>query len=59
MLQLQGVTGVAELRGAVGLLTTVKSAELLFVSVQLAVLRADLVAFKAVVAVVSEQLAAP
>ena len=50
---------MAELRGAAGLLTTVKSAELLFVSVQFALLRADLVALKTAVAVVSEQLALP
>ena len=50
---------VAEFRGAGGLLTTEKSAELLFVSVQLAALLADLVALKTAVADVSEQLADP
>jgi len=59
LLQPQGLNAVAEFRGAVGLLTTVKSAELLFVSVQVTVLRADLVALNAAVAVVSEQLAPP
>ena len=59
MLQLQGPNVVAVLRGAAGLLTTVKSAELEFVSVQLAVLLADLVALNTAVAVVSEQLALP
>ena len=50
---------MAVFRGAVGLLITERSAELLFVSVQLAVLLADLVALKTAVADVSEQLADP
>jgi hypothetical protein len=59
VLQPQGLSVVAELRGAAGLLTTVKSVEFLFVSLQLALRRADLVALRAEVAEVSEQLAAP
>ena len=59
MLQPQGLSVVAELRGEAGLLTTLKSAEFLFVSMQLALRRADLVALRAEVAEVSEQLAAP
>lgn len=50
---------MAELRGADGLVTTVKSAKLLLVSVQLLVLRADLVAFNVPVVLPSEQLAEP
>src|SRR5437762_2738653 len=59
---LQSLMAEVELRGGVPELTVgvVKSAELLLVSVQPSVLRsADLVALKAAVAVVSEQLAPP
>lgn len=59
MPQLHELVAVAVLRGADGLLTTEKSPELLFLSVQLAVLLADLVALKTAVADVSEQLADP
>ena len=59
VLQLHGAMVVAVLRGADGLLTTEKSAALLLVSVQLAVLLADLVALKTAGADVSEQLADP
>jgi hypothetical protein len=50
---------VAELRGAAGFVTTVKSAELTLVSVQRLVLRADFVALKGAVAVPSKQFADP
>jgi hypothetical protein len=50
---------VAELRGAPGFVTTVKSAELTLVSVQLLARRADFVALKAAVAPPSEQFAEP
>lgn len=50
---------MALFRGAAGLLTTEKSKALRFVSVQLAVLLADLVALRTAVADVSEQLADP
>ena len=59
VLQLHGASVVAVFRGADGLLTTEKSTELRFVSVQLAVLLADLVALKTAVPDVSEQLADP
>jgi predicted nuclease with TOPRIM domain len=55
----QGAGVVAELRGAAGLVTTVKSVEFVLVSTQLSVLRADLVALSAPVAVPSAQLAEP
>ena len=59
MLQPHGLKLAAVFLGAVGLLTTVKSVELLLVSLQLALLLADLVALNAAAAVVSEQLALP
>jgi hypothetical protein len=59
VLQLHGARVVAVFRGVGGLLTTEKSAALLFVSVQLAVLLAALVALKTAVPDVSEQLADP
>jgi len=59
VLQLHGLKLVAVFRGADGLLTTVKSVELLLVSLQLAFLLADLIALNAAVALVSEQLALP
>ena len=59
MLQLHGLKLVAVFLGAVGLLTTVKSVELLLVSLQAALLLADLAALNPAVAFVSEQLALP
>ena len=59
MLQLHGLKLVAVFRGAVGLLTTVKSVELLLVSLQPVLLFADLVALNPAVAFDSEQLALP
>jgi hypothetical protein len=59
VLQPHGLKLVAVFRGAVGLLTTVKSVELLLVSLQPVFRFADLVALKTVVAFVSEQLALP
>jgi len=59
VLQLHGLKVVAVFLGAVGPLATVKSAELLLVSLQLALLFADLVALNPAVAFDSEQLALP
>src|ERR1041385_659672 len=55
----QSFSGDKELRGAVGFVTTVKSAALLLVSTQLLVRLADFVALSAAVAVVSAQFAEP